>query len=151
MVIKDILITDFTDRRFQEPFKFYFRELGCTVWDWPALFKEMNREKNCTAILRMTEEGYTVGFIQFQPTPVSAGFFKTKWGFVREFWVAPEYRKGGHGSQLLEIAEERLRQRGCSAAVLTTRTATAFYEKRGYRVEKDITAQNKMTVLLKQL
>lgn len=151
MNTKDILINDFSDARFQQAFKLYFRELGMNIWDWPALFKEMNREKGCSAIVRLTEDDRVVGFLQFQPIAVSAGFFKTKWGFVREFWVAPEFRGGGHGSALLELTEAHLRRRGCSAAVLTTETAAHFYEARGYRREPEISAKNKLGVHLKQL
>lgn len=151
MNTKDVLITDYTDLRFQFAFRAYFRELEVTVRDWLGLFREMNREKDSHAILRLTEEGSVVGFIQIQPVPVSAGFFETKWGFIREFWISPEHRGQGHGSALLALAEERLRREGCGAAVLTTDTAPAFYEARGYRRDPAIRARNEMDVYLKQL
>lgn len=95
-----------------------------------------------------------VGFILFVASDAITawkGFFTTKLGCVEEFWIAPAQRHQGHGSALLQGAEEHLRNAGCAYAILTTDTAAGFYLRHGYTLQKGIRAQNNADVYLKPL
>ena len=145
----DRLVTDFGDPAFREAFRKYFREMDVSVEDWEGLFREMNDGGN-EAFLRISG-GDVAGFIQFCPITFKSWFFEGTIGFVREFWVAPERRGEGHGSALLRLAEERFREKGYGAVILTTDTAEDFYLARGYGRAPGIQAKNKDDVFVKQL
>ena len=142
-----ILISDFTDPRFQDAFRVYFAELGISVSDWDGLFREMNEEGNNLAYL--LEDG--TGFLQFQMTAFSNWFFEEPFGFVREFWVTPGYRRQGHGKTLLRMAEDYFKAHGADRSVLTADDAVGFYLANGYERSSSIHAKNKMEVFVKTL
>ncbi len=105
MSYTDILIQDFYDPRFQKAFKAYFAELGNEVKDWDGLFSYMNKGEGrpTTAILRLNDQENVVGFLMYTSMRLESWFFSEELGFIREFWVAPELRKSGHGSFLLAL------------------------------------------------
>ena len=146
----DLLITDFSDSRFQEAFQLYFREIGVNVRDWDGLFREMTEDGNA-AWLRLSEDGGVIGFIQFKPIALTNWFFEETAGFIREFWIAEAYRGQGHGSALLGMAETFFAEKGIRQTILTTDTAPGFYEKHGYRKHPGIQAQNHDDVYVKEL
>ena len=146
----DLLISDFSDARFQEAFQAYFKELGINVKNWDGLFQEMTEDGN-TACLRLAEDGGTIGFIQFKPISLTNWFFEEKAGFIREFWVAEAHRGQGHGSALLGLAEACFMEQGIRRILLTTDSAPAFYEKHGYRKTPGIQAKNHDDVYVKEL
>lgn len=147
--MKDILITDFQYPMFQKAFKLYFTELGITVSDWQALFQEMNGSDENMAYLRVTEEDEVIGFIQFCPITLDSWFFREECGFIREFWISEPYRKAGHGSDLLALAEDRLFSSGIGRVLLTSDTAPGFYFRKGYQKAPFISAKNQMDVFVK--
>lgn len=149
--MKDLIITDFTDIRFQTAFKFYFDELGVEVKEWDTLFTEMNQEKDNVAYVRLSNTDQIVGFIQFKPITLSNWFFKANIGFIREFWVSKEYRGTGNGKDLLSLAEMYFKENGIVKSILTTDTAPIFYEKNGYVKDTTITALNNDDVYVKEL
>ena len=176
MMYTDTLITDFTDAAFQTAFQNYFSELGVQVTNWAGLFAGMGeKQRNYTwthrddagrvtsfaawmneddgdlAYVRRDEKGDVTGFIQFTTVDMGCWFFTAKCGFIREFWVREELRHQGHGSQLLHMAEDWLKQQGCLCTLLTTDTAPDFYRKHGYVREDGIEARNKDAVFLKRL
>lgn len=148
---RDILITNHTDSRFTEAFKRYFRELGINVQDWDGLFREMNSAEDNRSYVRFSENDEVIGFVQFLAVELSNWFFCERLGFIREFWVSGEYRNMGHGSELLELAEKYFADNGIMKVILTTDTAPAFYEARGYKRDKSFTAKNKDDVFIKEL
>lgn len=150
-MVKDILISDFTELLFQQAFKEYFAELDINVEDWDGLFNEIDGEKDNKAYVRITEDNTVVGFILFMPIELSNWFFKEKIGFVREFWIAPQHRSQGHGAELLRLAEEYFLQNDIKKAILTTDMAEKFYEKNGYRKDDTFTAANQDEVFVKNL
>ena len=149
----DALITDFSDPWFQAAFRQYFEELGLKVKDWDGLFREMDQgnsgEKN-TAYVRTGPEG-VIGFIMFIPICFTSWFFEETCGFIREFWVAEEYRSRGYGGELLALAEARFWAQGFCTAVLTTGTAGGFYRRHGYAEAPGCRAKNKDGVFVKRL
>ena len=149
----DTLISDFSDPVFQDAFKRYFAEIGVNVKDWDGLFREMNEgnegEKNA-AYVRRTADG-VIGFVMFVPIRFTSWFFEETCGFIREFWVADEFRSKGHGSELLALAERHFLEHGIYASILTTETAQRFYERHGYARALGCHAKNKDEVFTKRL
>ena len=148
---KDALISDFTDEGFMQAFKRYFGELGVSVEDWDGLFAEMNGTEGNRAYVRYNENGEVVGFIQFVAVELENWFFRERLGFFREFWVSGEYRKMGHGSELIGLAERYFADKGIKKVILTTDTAHGFYETKGYRKDESFTAKNNDDVFVKEL
>lgn len=147
---QDQHITHYEGPAFQEAFRTYFAELGCHVTDWEGLFGEMT-ESGDETWLRMDEAGSVIGFIQFAAMEMKNWFFTAKCGFIMEFWIAPAFRRKGHGSALLALAENSLREAGCGEALLTTDAASDFYLHRGYARRPEITAANQAEVFGKRL
>ena len=151
MITKDILISDFTDPRFMDAFKLYFKEWDIQIKDWDGLFREMNESGKNRAWLRMDVDGQVISFIQFTPITMSSWFFEEKWGFIREFWVKREYRSQGHGTALLLLSEKYFSEQGICKCILTTDTAPDYYIARGYEKDDFITARNKDDVFVKRI
>lgn len=148
----DTLLTEFRDEGFRRSFRAYFHELGISVSDWEGLFQEMDSDgRGNLCWLRLAENGEPVGFLQFCPMELTGWFFTGSFGFIREFWVAPEYRGQGHGTALLGLAEGYMRERGMRAAILTTDTAPEFYLSHGYRPAPEFEARNGDEVFVKTL
>ncbi len=145
------LISDFTGGEFQESFKLYFNELGVNVRDWDGLFHEMGSDGRGNLAYLGIEAGRAVGFIQFCPMECEGWFMTKTLGFIREFWIAPEYRGQGCGSELLGLAEEYFKQKRITAVALTTDTAPGFYIKHGYRHDPGFAAKNGDPVYIKHL
>lgn len=81
------------------------------------------------------DEGGVVGFAASGPLRADK-----RTGELYAIYVDPDRQRRGHGSLLLDAAEEDLRARGCDDAVLwvlpaNTRTI-AFYEARGWRDDR---------------
>ena len=151
MAVDTILLSDFTDPRFCAAFRAYFAELDIPVRDWDGLFREMNGEGNNRAFLLLDGEE-TAGFLQFQMNAFSNWFFEEPFGFIREFWVAPGYRRRGYGSLLLERAENYFLDHGAHRVLLTAGPdAVDFYLAGGYEKAPGIRAKNQMEVLVKAL
>lgn len=53
---------------------------------------------------------------------------------IDTLWIAEGVRGQGFGSQLVELAEEEARRRGCVQVILNTMSfqAPAFYRRHGY-------------------
>lgn len=149
--MKDILITDFSQERFQNAFKLYFKEFGVEIKDWKALFNEITEEGGNKAYIRTGDNDTIIGFIMFKIEELSNWFFKEKVGFIREFWVAGEKRNNGHGSHLLRVTEEFFKENGLHKSILTTDTAEHFYEAHGYYKDKAYVAKNGDEVFVKNL
>ena len=147
----DALITDFTDAAFKRCFRQYFAELGIEVRDWDGLFEEMNADSGNEAYIRTDANGNVIGFIQFIPIRFTSWFFEEVCGFLREFWISPEYRAKGHGAELLALAEKRFADNGIYTAILTTETAERFYSAHGYVKAAGCKAKNNDPVLIKRL
>jgi len=151
MTENTVLLSDFTDSRFCAAFQTYFTELNIHVSDWDGLFQEMNGDGNNLAYLLLDGDGRTLGFLQFQMTGFSNWFFEEPFGFIREFWVAPAYRRQGHGKMLLHLAEAYFLKHGLHRSIRTADDAVAFYLANGYQKATGIKAKNQMEVLVKCL
>ncbi len=149
--MKDCVITDFFNPMFQTAFQEYFKELEVKINNWDSLFDEMNKEKDNVAILRITEDNKVIGFILFKIEILKNWFFEEKVGFIREFWISREFRKKGHGSSLLNLAEKYFVKQEVYKSILTTDTAPNFYIKQNYMQDFSYSAKNKDLVFVKLL
>ena len=150
----DVLISDFSDPVFQTAFKQYFADIEVNVKDWDGLFREMNEEtegKKNAAYVRRLADGGVVGFILFIPIWFTSWFFEETCGFIREFWVAEEFRNQGHGSELIALAEQHFLENSICTSILTTDTAERFYERHGYVKAPGCRAKNQDEVFAKRL
>ena len=64
------------------------------------------------------------------------GYVNWNWLFIGLVWLCDSLRGGGHGRQLMEMLEEKARERGCRYSHLDTFSfqARPFYEALGYEV-----------------
>ncbi len=147
----DKLITDFSNPLFQDAFRTYFAKLGISVKDWAGLFQEMNDEDGNAAFLRIAKDGSLIGFIQFQPVVFTSSFFEETCGFIREFYVAQNFQKQGHGMALLYLAENYFKKKGICTSILTTDTAKEFYRRNGYQELRGCRAKNQDEVFAKRI
>lgn len=153
MSFADVMLENCADASLQQAFRAYYGELGVEGTNWEGLFTEISASPDCLYV-RRDGEGRVIGFLLFavlEEATAGRGFYTARLGCVEEFWVAPEYRRQGHGTALLRLAEKRFIQLGCGYAILTTDTAPQFYEAQGYRLQKGIAARNKADVYLKPL
>lgn len=66
-----------------------------------------------------------------------AGYSHWALGHIDHFWVHPDHRRQGLGSELLTEADRLLHDRGCAAVMLETysfQNALTFYRRHGYEV-----------------
>ena len=131
--MKDIFVDNFESELFTTAFKKYFSEISDRERNWPLLFKQMNAEKDVTKAIMRLDGDIVVGFIMFCKIKLECLFFYEEMGYIREFWVDPEYRKSGHGKELLAIVEEYFCECGVSQIALTAaEELELFYAKQGY-------------------
>lgn len=87
-------------------------------------------------LIRITlalEGGTPIGFSVYQiDIPESDWCKRPGWGFIREFYIAPEFRRRNAGRRLADDTEQRLRNMGCTQLYLTSDTAVPFWERCGY-------------------
>jgi len=59
------------------------------------------------------------------------------WIYVDQLWVEEALRGKGYGKQLMELAENLGKEKGCISAAVNTMDweAPEFYKKLGYRIE----------------
>lgn len=81
-------------------------------------------------------EGETpAGFSVFQiDSPESDWCKRPGWGFIREFYVVPAFRKMGVGKRLAEYTEQELRTMGAEQLYLTSTEAVPFWQRCGWRL-----------------
>ena len=147
----DIMISNFSNPLFQTAFKQYFSELGYMIRDWDGLFKEMDDDGENIAFVRTSMDGKIIGFIQFRPVKFSSWFFEETCGFIREFWIAEEFRNKSHGTMLISLVEKYFIENGIYTSILTTDTAACFYKKHGYVKALGCKAKNQDEVFIKRL
>lgn len=76
------------------------------------------------------------------------GFIKPHWGYILEFYVAPEYRRKGFGKQMLQRLEDLFRQDGAKMMYLTADPVTGkpFWEAMGFVSTGEISPQNSLPI-----
>ena len=76
-----------------------------------------------------------IGFTIYQiDSPASDWCKRPGWGFIREFYVIPAYRKQGIGKSLAAHTEADLRAMGTERLYLTSDQAIPFWQRCGWRL-----------------
>ena len=96
------------------------------------VFKEYNAENDIEPYdkkelsIELTHKGEIIGGL--------SGDSAWNWRHVKELAVRKEFRGGGYGVQLLDMAEKEALKRGCIGVYLSTMSFQAldFYKKAGY-------------------
>ena len=131
--MRDIFVENFESEPFMTAFKTYFCEISESERNWPMLFRQMNAEKDVTKAIMRFDGNTVVGFIMFCPIRLSCPFFTEEYGYIRELWVSPAYRRAGNGEQLMELSEQYFSDLGISQIMLKAEPqAEGFYRKLGY-------------------
>ena len=133
----------------------YFTELGSDIPEQIIHGKLMDLiERQCRAgiihtVIAVTED-LPIGFSIFQIDSTESDWCKRPgWGFIREFYIIPAFRKKGMGRLLARYTEDALRHLGTRQLYLTADNATAFWQRCGWRLTPDI-ASNELSVLEKE-
>lgn len=131
--MQDIFVEDFESELFTEAFKKHYGETGNKSYNWEWLFRQMNAEKDTTKAIMRLDGNTAVGFIMFCEVELQCIFFSEKIGYIRELWVDKSYRRTGHGSHLMHLAEKYFSDRTVpQAALMTNPKSKEFYLKLGY-------------------
>ena len=91
-----------------------------------------------------------IGFTIYQiDCPESDWCKRPGWGFIREFYISPEYRNKGFGSQLAAYSEIELQRLGAKQLYVTAETSIGFWEKCGY-VNTHTRCSNDQFIMVKE-
>lgn len=149
--MRDIYVEDFESEPFMTAFKAYFSEISGGTRNWPMLFRQMNAEKNMTKAIMRLDRDTVAGFILFCPLQLTCSFFTESYGYIRELWVAPAYRRAGNGGQLMAFAEQYFSDLGMSQIMLKAEPrAEDFYRKLGYAISDTASSEGE-TVYFKKI
>ena len=118
----------------------YMTELDCGIPE------DIIRGKLSDRIDRMCEDGIIrvdlaidddtpIGFSVYQiDKPESDWCKRPDWGFIREYYIAPPYRKQGAGRTLAAHTEDQLRKMGAQNLYLTSTAAVPFWQRCGWHL-----------------
>lgn len=132
----------------------YFREIGGDIPEHIIRGKLLDLFQNQQSrqiihIALAVSHGTPVGFSIYQiDTPESDWCKRPGWGFIREFYIAPEYRLCGYGRQLACYSEAHLRSLGAAQLYLTADDAVEFWQHCGYQNSREICSNN-LEILVK--
>ena len=150
--METIFISDFKNEKFISAFKTALEEFSIDLSKLGTYIEEFNAAGNIFAYVLVSEKGESIGMIQFQKTELSNQYITEEYGFIREFWIAPDYRKQNLGSSLLKEAETYFSKNDIIFIILSSRKeAVEFYVKNGYIEKKNAQSFNGMVVLEKNL
>lgn len=94
-------------------------------------------------------DGKAFGFSIYQiDTPESDWCKRPGWGFIREFYILPQYRRQGFGKQLALHTEQRLKALGAKMLYLTSGSG-GFWTKCGW-MKTDAVCSNGLSILEKE-
>lgn len=149
MMIKDITLHDWI--AFEELFKPHFET---TMQLYPndkwyrVMFAYMYQQKQegIIDIFGVFHHHILIGFIQIQiDKPESDWCERVGWGFIRELYIHPKYRRKQFGKQLVQYVEEYLTHKGVPAIYLTADKDFTFWKKMGY-TENGICQENDLVI-----
>lgn len=150
--MQDIFVEDFESELFTEAFKKHYSETSTSSYNWEWLFRQMNSEKDTTKAIMRLDGDTVVGFIMFCEVELKCIFFSEKFGYIRELWVDKSYRRTGHGSHLMQLAEKYFSDRMVpQAALMTNPKAIEFYLKLGYSASEVLFSEEEGTIFTKKI
>lgn len=137
---------------FISAFKTALQEFSADLSQIDSYIEEFNAAGNIYAYVLENEHGETIGMIQFQRAELTNQDITMKYGFIREYRIAPAYGKKGYGSILLKETEYYFIKNDISVIILSSRPKSIeFYIKNGYKEKKNAQSFNKLPVMEKQI
>lgn len=150
--METVFISDFNNALFTSCFQRALIEFSVDTNQLDKFINDFNAAGNIYAYILVDEQGESIGLIQFQKTELSNDYIKEEYGLIREFWIAPEYRKKGLGAYLLKEVEYYFIKSDIRFIILSSRQESiGFYIKNGYAEKKNAHSFNKMMVMEKEL
>ncbi|MBR6558049.1 MAG: GNAT family N-acetyltransferase [Clostridia bacterium] len=141
--MRDVYVEDFESELFTAAFKKYFCEICTSSRNWDMLFRQMNAEKDTTKAIMRLDGNTMVGFIMFCEIELQCIFFAEKFGYIRELWVDRSYRRTGHASHLMHLAEQYFLDRKIpQMALKAVPNSEEFYRRQGYSVSEVIVSES---------
>ena len=122
----------------------YMTELDCGIPEEIirgklADFIDSQWESGIICIDLLMEEDICAGFSVYQmDTPESDWCKRPGWGFIREFYIDPSFRKTGMGRKLAEHTEVTLRTMGAKQLYLTSDGAIPFWRSCGWTLSQEV-------------
>jgi ribosomal protein S18 acetylase RimI-like enzyme len=100
--------------------------------------------------LAVAPELFLVGILDSQPIASVMAGYEGRRGWINYLAVAPVHQKRGFGRQIMEHAEQLLRERGCPKINLqvrsTNREVIEFYRRLGFAVEDVVCMGKRLAV-----
>lgn len=114
-----------------------------------ADFIEEQISKEIIQALLLYENGVPAGFSLFQiDTPDSDWCKWPGWGFIREFYILPQFRHKGLGRKLAEHSQIQMQTLGATRFYLTSDAAQGFWAACGWK-HSEKTSSNGLLILEK--
>ena len=113
-------------------------------------FIDAQCEKGIICVSMAYEGEKPAGFSVFQiDTPESDWCLRPGWGFIREYYVVPAFRKHGIGRILADYTVQELKRMGAAGLYLTSTGAVPFWQKCGWTLTDELT-DGGQSILVKQ-
>ena len=125
------------------PFKEGDEEALVSLWNMCKLTVPWNNPyKDIARKLKVQSELFLMGYLENKLiASIMAGYDGHR-GWINYFAVHPEFQSRGHGKQLMDNVENRLRELGCPKINLQIREGNdkvfSYYQKLGFVEEKRI-------------
>lgn len=122
----------------------YMAELKCDVPEEIIrtkleAFIRQQWETGIIQILLVYDQQTPIGFSVYQiDSPASDWCKRPGWGFIREFYVMPAFRKRGTGRELAACTEAALRAMGAKNLYLTSDQAVPFWQCCGWQLTQEL-------------
>lgn len=132
----------------------YMKELDCGIPEdiirgKLSDFIDTQHDAGIICIDLATESEDIIGFSVYQiDRPESDWCQRPGWGFIREFYIVPAFRKSGTGRKLALHTEKALRAMGAQRLYLTSDSAIPFWRKCGWTLSEEV-CSNEQQILEK--
>lgn len=122
----------------------YMNELDCGIPEDIIRGKladliDRQQEAGILRVDLVLEQNRPIAFSVYQIDSAESDWCKRPgWGFIREFYVAPAYRKTGIGKALALHTESQLHKLGARRLYLTSTDAVPFWQKCGWTLTTEL-------------
>ena len=106
------------------------------------IFPQNNPERDIERKLKVNPEWFLVGELEGRVIASCMAGYEGHRGWINYLAVSPEYRRQGFATQIMQEAEKKLRQTGCTKINLQVRTSNidtiGFYKSIGFSKDEVI-------------
>ena len=85
--------------------------------------------------------------------PEHRGYIRAGWGYIMEFFVLPEYRRGGYGREMFRRLQALFQKDGAKQMYLTADPVTGrpFWEAMGFAASGERSPENQLEIYEKTI